>query len=121
MLLLVFFLYLLYSFGAKLMMNKESFRIHVLYLSLVIQEKFNKMFGISCWFMVFNATFSTIFQLFCGSQFYCGGNCRKPLTCHSHWQTLSHNVVSISPRHLQGSNSHTITTTTAPSISCVKF
>jgi hypothetical protein len=55
------------------MMNKESFRIHVLYLILVIQEKFNKMFGISCWFMVFNATFSTIFQLFCGSQFYCVG------------------------------------------------
>jgi hypothetical protein len=23
----------------------------------------------------------------------------------SHWQTLSHNVVSITPRHVQGSNS----------------
>ena len=56
---------------------------------------------------------------------------RKPSTCRSHWQTLSHNVVSCTPR-LNGirtqtlvviytdwigsckSNYHTITNTTAP-------
>jgi hypothetical protein len=32
----------------------------------------------------------------------------------SHWQTLSHNIVSSTPRHARDSNYHTITTTITP-------
>jgi len=36
-----------------------------------------------------------------------GGKCtrRKPLTCASHWQTLSYNAVSSTSRHEQDPNS----------------
>ena len=40
--------------------------------------------------------------------FIVGGNRstqRKPPTCPSHWQTLSYNIVSSTPRHERGSNS----------------
>ena len=79
---------------------------------------------------------STIFQLYYGGQFYWEENAaprenHRPVA--SHWQTLSHNVVSSTPRHEWDSklttlvvigtdctgihscksNYHTITTTTA--------
>ena len=58
--------------------------------------------------MLLDAT-STIFQLYCGGQIYC---LQKPeyfgKTTHLPQVTdkgLSHNVVSITPRHGRGSNS----------------
>jgi phage terminase large subunit GpA-like protein len=53
--------------------------------------------------MVFTATFNNkIFQLYRGSHFYWW---RKPRPAASHQQTLSHNVVSSTPRHERDSNS----------------
>jgi len=49
--------------------------------------------------MVFIAIFNNI-SVICGDQFYWR---RKPSTCH--WQILSHNVVSSTPRHERDSNS----------------
>jgi hypothetical protein len=46
--------------------------------------------------MVFNATFNNISVII-------GGGNQRPAV--SHWQTLSHNVVSSTPRHEQDSNS----------------
>jgi hypothetical protein len=52
---------------------------------------------------------STMFQLYRGARFFFGeGNCstgEDHLPVASHWQTLSHNVVSSTPRHERDSNS----------------
>jgi len=51
---------------------------------------------------------STIFQLYRGSQFYWMEETKVPGENHlpvtSHWQTLSHNVVSSTPCHQRDSN-----------------
>jgi hypothetical protein len=44
---------------------------------------------------------STVFQLYSGEQFFLENH--RPAV--SHWQTLSHNVVSSTPHHEQDSNS----------------
>jgi hypothetical protein len=59
------------------------------------------------WFMVFNATFTNISVIPWRSVLLVetelpGENHRYVA---SHWQTLSHNVVSSTPRHEQDSNS----------------
>ena len=57
--------------------------------------------------MVFNATFINISFIVAHS--YIGGENRSTQKNHlpvaSNWQTLSHNVVSSTPRHERGSNS----------------
>jgi len=60
------------------------------------------------WFMVFNATFNNISVISWRSVLLVEetgvlGENHRPVT--SHWQTLSHNVVSSTPRHAWGSNS----------------
>ena len=54
-----------------------------------------------CWFMVFNATFNNISVAgsFIGGVEENGrpGENHRPVT--RHWQTLSHDVVSSTPRH----------------------
>ena len=58
--------------------------------------------------MVFNATFLSYFSYIVAISFIGGGN-RSNAESHrpaaSHWQTLSHNVVSSTPRHQRDSNS----------------
>ena len=52
---------------------------------------------------------STIFQLYRGGQFSLVEETGIPTENHrpvaSHWQTLSHNIVSNTPHHERGSNS----------------
>jgi len=60
------------------------------------------------WFMVFNATFNNIsvipyWSVFMVEETKVPGENHRPIA--SHWQTLSHNVVSGTPRHEWGSNS----------------
>jgi hypothetical protein len=52
--------------------------------------------------MMFNAIFNNISVLLVEETGVLGEN-HRPIT--SHWQTLSHKVVSITPRHKRGSNS----------------
>jgi hypothetical protein len=73
--------------------------------SHVFQDKLRNFFGLGLWSLM---PLSKIIQLYRGSQFnwwmkpeYLEKICR-PVT--SHWQTLSHNVVSSTPRHEQDSN-----------------
>jgi len=58
------------------------------------------------WFMEFNATFNNISAISWQSILLMEetGVPRENQVA-SHWQTLSHNVVSSTPRHEQGSNS----------------
>ena len=55
--------------------------------------------------MVFNATFNNISTISLWSVLFVEeiGENNRPAA--SHWQTLSHNVVSITPRHEQNSKS----------------
>ena len=66
----------------------------------------NNHYLTTVWVMVFNATFNNISVSYnVEVSFIGGGNrstWRKPQTCPSHKQTLSHNVV---PRHERCSNS----------------
>jgi len=48
---------------------------------------------------------STILQLYCGGQFIGGGN---RSTVASHWQILSHNVVSSTLHHENGIWTHNV-------------
>ena len=59
--------------------------------------------------MVFNATFKNISIISWQSvllveEIVVPGETHRPVA--SHWQTLSHNVVSNTPRHERASNSH---------------
>jgi hypothetical protein len=68
----------------------------------------NKELGV--WFMVFNATFNNISIISCLSVFFGGGNRstqRNPRHVASHWQTISHNVVSSTP-HLCRIRTHNV-------------
>jgi hypothetical protein len=64
--------------------------------------------GLVVWFMVFNATFKNISVIswrpvLLEEESRVPGENNRPVT--SHWQTLSHNVVSSTPCHEWGSNS----------------
>jgi hypothetical protein len=55
--------------------------------------------------MVFNATFNNILVMSWQSVLLVEETGENNRPVPSHWQTLSHNVVSSTPRHERGSNS----------------
>jgi len=62
------------------------------------------------WFMVFNATFNNVSVISCGSVLLVedtgeAGENHRPAA--SHWQILSHNVVSSTP-HMSGIRTHNV-------------
>ena len=87
-----------------------------------LQEKFHHflnfclhhLIGIILWYLSrfglwYFMPLSTIFQLYCKGSVLLMEETRVPAENHrpvtSHWQTLSHNVVSSTPPHKRGSNS----------------
>ena len=83
--------------------------------------------GLDARVIVFNATFNNISVISLWSILLVEETGENRWSATSHWQTLSHNVVSITP-HLNGIQTHnfsddshwyyTITTTKPPYISC---
>ena len=61
--------------------------------------------GFKVWFMVFNTTFNTISVISWQSVLFVEETGESHPHVTSHWQTLSHNVVSSKPHHERGSNS----------------
>jgi hypothetical protein len=55
--------------------------------------------------MVYNANFNNISVISCLSVSLVEETGESHQPAASHWQTLSHNVVPITPRHERGSNS----------------
>ena len=86
--------------------NKVIF--NVIILLDFFHYMFNEMVGL-VWLMVFNTTFNNISVISWQSvllveEFGVPGETHRPVI--SHWQTLSHNVVSNAPPHERISNSH---------------
>ena len=74
----------------------------------VYKKKINTEGGLILWFILFNATFNNILVISWRSAVFLVkesgvlGENHRPVA--SHWQTLSHNVVSSTSRHERGSN-----------------
>jgi len=67
-----------------------------------------KVIGVRVGVLVFNATFAQYLIYIVAVSFIGEGNRntrRRSPSVASHWQTLSHNVVSSTPRHERGSSS----------------
>jgi len=78
----------------------------MIYLFINSYLEINNRFGL-VWFMVLNATFNDISVISWRSVLLVeetGVPGENHHSVASHWQTLSHNVVSSAPRHKRGSN-----------------